>query len=97
MLDRPVGTGRVPKAQWIDRWLIDVATAFRRQPVLRPLWWRVKRLGIGDRLRALNTRQRPDKQHGLTPEERQSLAREFEGEIPALEKLLDLDLQGWRC
>jgi hypothetical protein len=95
MLDRPVGAGRVPRVKWIERSLIDVATAFRRQRMLRPLWWRLKRLGLGDRLRALNT-QAADQQDGLDPEERQSLIREFEDEIAPLEELLQMELPDWR-
>jgi len=95
MLDRRVGIGRVPRFQWIERWLIDTSTAFRRRRALRPLWWRAKRLGMGDRLRALNTVS-AERMEGLRTEERRFLLREFEPEIRALEKLLQIELPGWR-
>jgi Sulfotransferase domain len=96
MLDRRVGIGRVPRSQRVERWLIDTSAALSRQRALRPLWWRAKRLGLGDRLRALNTAQSTVLPEGLDPEERRSLIREFEPEISALEKLLEMELPGWR-
>jgi Sulfotransferase domain len=96
MVDRPVGIGRVPRFQWIERGLIDAAAAFRKRQALRPLWWRAKTLGMGDRLRALNTAQSAGTAEQLDPEERRSLIREFEPEVRALEKLLQIELPGWR-
>lgn len=96
MLARPVGIGRIPRFQRIDRWLIDSAAAFRRHRALRPLWWRVKKLGIGDRLRALNTAESAEATRGLDPEERQSLIQQFEPETRALEELLQMELPAWR-
>jgi hypothetical protein len=93
MIDRAVGTGRVPRAQWLERRLISTATAFRKQRMLRPIWWRVKRLGIGDRLRAINTAPEAE---GFGPELRQSLADELTPDVEALEELLGLDLSAWR-
>lgn len=96
MLDRAVGEGRVPRFQWLERSLIDVAAAFQRNRVLRPVWWRLKRLGLGDRVRALNTAGDGDKEPGLSPQERSFLAEHYEPEIAALEDLLGLDLSEWR-
>ncbi len=96
MLARPVGIGRVPRYQRLDRWLIDSATAFRRSRALRPIWWRVKRMGIGDRLRALNTSESAEPAGGLDPLERQSLIERFEPETRALEELLRMELPAWR-
>lgn len=96
MLDRPVGAGRVPRFQWLERGLLDSAGAFRRNRVLRPLWWRAKRLGLGDRLRSLNTSQAGKQPAALDPDERRSLAQEFEPEISGLEDLLQIELPHWR-
>jgi hypothetical protein len=96
MLDRPIGVGRVPRVQWMERALIDVARAFRTRRTLRPLWWTAKRLGAGDRLRALNTRDGADKQTGPAAEERQALIRDLEPDTRALEQLLQRELPGWR-
>ena len=96
MLSRPVGVGRVPRFQRLDRWLIDSATAFRRSRALRPIWWRVKRMGIGDRLRALNTSESAEPAAGLDSIERHSLIERFEPETQALEKLLGMELPAWR-
>jgi hypothetical protein len=96
MLDRRVGAGRIPRSQRLERWLLDAAGAFRHRPALRPLWWRAKRLGIGDKLRALNTTEGGDKPDGLDPEERRVLSREFESDIKDLEELLQMELPGWR-
>jgi hypothetical protein len=96
MLDRPVGTGRVPRTRWLERTLIGTGAAFRRNRVLRPLWWRAKRLGIGDRLRAMNTTKGAANADGLDPAQRQTLIERFEPEVADLEELLQLDLAGWR-
>lgn len=97
MLDRPGGTGRVPRARWVERWLIDAAAAFRRNRVLRPLWWRAKKIGLGDRLRTMNTAPEAGQAaEGLDPSERRSLIDAFEPEIEPLEELLGLDLSAWR-
>jgi hypothetical protein len=95
MLDRRVGVGRVPRLQWLDRVLIDTAAWFRRRRVLRPLWWQAKRLGVGDRVRALNTAPSGG-EDGLDPEQRRSLIEEFEPDNEALETLLGVQLPGWR-
>jgi hypothetical protein len=96
MLDRRVNAGRIPRSQRLERWLLDTAAAFRHRPALRPLWWRAKRFGIGDRLRAVNTVQSGDRPDGLDPEERRTLSRQFEPEIRELEKLLHRELPAWR-
>ena len=56
MLDRPVGIGRVPRSQGAERSMLELAEAFRHRRALRPVWWMAKKSGIGDRVRALNTR-----------------------------------------
>jgi hypothetical protein len=95
MLDRRVGIGRVPRSQGAERSLLEISAAVRNRRSLRPLWWMAKRLGIGDRLRALNTR--PGRgPNGLDPEERRALVREFEPDIRAIEDLLRTELPGWR-
>jgi hypothetical protein len=96
MLDRRVNAGRIPRSQRLERWLRDIADAFRHRPALRPLWWQAKRLGIGDRLRSMNTTEGGDRPDGLDPEERHSLSQQFEPEIRDLEELLQIDLPGWR-
>jgi hypothetical protein len=94
LLDRPVGVGRVPRVQWIERGVIDAAAALRTRPALRPVWWTAKRLGLGDRVRALNTRP-ADGASGLEAPEREALMRELEPDIRALEQLLHRQLHGW--
>jgi hypothetical protein len=96
LIDRPVGTGRVPRMQWLERRLIDTGGAFRRSRFLRPIWWRAKQLGIGDRLRALNTTSEAANGGGLQAADRETLAAQFEPEIATLERLLDRDLSEWR-
>jgi hypothetical protein len=96
MLDRPVGVGRVPRFRWMERALLDGARVFRTRRALRPLWWTTKRLGAGDRLRAINTRYGSESSTQLGVEEREVLIREFEPDTRALEKLLEKDLPAWR-
>jgi hypothetical protein len=95
MLDRQVAAGRVPRSQSAERSLLGVSAAFRSRRPLRPLWWMAKRLGVGDRLRALNTR-RGRGPNGLDPGERRTLIHEFEPDIKALEDLLHMELPDWR-
>jgi hypothetical protein len=94
MLDRPVGVGRVPRFRWMERALIDGARAFRTRRALRPVWWTAKRIGAGDRLRAINTRG--ENSNGLKPEERAALIRELEPDVADLERILDQPLPAWR-
>lgn len=95
MLDRRVGVGRVPRSQRMERVLLRTAATFRGRTPLRTVWWTAKRLGFGDRLRALNTRG-DTPQDGLDPQERQALVREFDADIAALEELLERELPAWR-
>lgn len=95
MLDRPVGIGRIPRSQRAERSLLGASAAFTQRRPLRPLWWMAKRLGIGDRLRALNTR-RVRGSEGLDPEDRRVLIREFEPDMKTLEELLGTELSAWR-
>jgi hypothetical protein len=94
MLDRPVGVGRVPRVQWMERALIDAAKAFRTRRALRPLWWTAKRIGAGDHLRAINTSTRNP--NGLTAELRAALMHDFEPDIVDLEQILEQPLPAWR-
>lgn len=96
MLNRPVGIGRVPKSQRLERLLLDASGAFRRRKALRRLWWTAKRLGLGDRVRALNTRRGEALPDRLDPAERSRLIPRFEPDIRALEELLHRELPGWR-
>jgi hypothetical protein len=96
MLDRRVGVGRVPRSQSMERALLDTARAFRARRALRPLWWTAKRLGAGDRLRALNTRDGAKRPTELGTEEREALIRDLEPDTKALEELLEKELPGWR-
>jgi hypothetical protein len=96
MLHRPVGSGRVPRFQGFERWLLGASGAFRRRRPLRRIWWMAKTLGLGDRLRALNTRRRSAQLDGLDPADRRLLLREFDSDISALETLLGKELPSWR-
>jgi hypothetical protein len=94
MLDRPVGVGRVPRVQWMERALLDASKAFRTRRALRPLWWTAKRIGAGDRLRAINTSTQ--KRNGLGTEQRAALIHDFEPDIVDLEHILERPLPAWR-
>lgn len=94
MLDRPVGIGRIPRSQSAERSLLEISATFGNRRPLRPVWWMAKRLGIGDRLRALNTRRNGS--GGLDPEDRRTLICEFEPDIRVLEDLLQIELSAWR-
>jgi hypothetical protein len=96
MLDRPVGAGRVPRFQRAERLLLGASGAFRNRRPLRRVWWMAKTLGLGDRLRALNTAPSQQDNQGLDPDERRSLIRQFEPDVRALEELLHMELPGWR-
>jgi hypothetical protein len=94
MLDRPAGVGRVPRSQGVERSMLDLAEAFRHRRALRPVWWMAKKSGLGDRIRALNTRTSTP--GGLDPEHRRALMRELEPDVRILEDLLELELSAWR-
>jgi Sulfotransferase domain len=94
MLDRPVGVGRVPRVQWMERALLDGSKAFRTRRALRPLWWTAKRIGAGDRLRAINTSTQ--ERNGIGAEQRAALIHDFEQDIVELEHILERSLPAWR-
>jgi Sulfotransferase domain len=94
MLDRPVGVGRVPRVQWMERALLDASKAFRTRRALRPVWWTAKRIGAGDRLRAINTSTQM--RNGLGAEQRAALIHDFEPDIVDLEHILERSLPAWR-
>jgi hypothetical protein len=96
MLGRPVGVGRIPRFHWIERAIIDAAGMFRTRPSLRPFWWTAKRMGVGDRLRAFNTRHSSERTNGLKAREREALIRDLEPDVRALEQLLQRELPAWR-
>lgn len=96
MLDQSVNSGRVPRNQQAERLLGAAAGAFRTRRSLRRLWWVGKRLGMGDRVRALNTRRDAHASNGLDPAERELLLRELDPDVTALERLLHVELPGWR-
>jgi hypothetical protein len=96
MLGRRVGAGRVPRSQRIERWLLDSSAALRKRRSTRSVWWAAKRLGLGDRVRAVNTRSGALEQNGLSLEDRRSLIECFEADIEALEALLQRKLPEWR-
>lgn len=95
MLSRPVGTGRVPRSQTVERALLGASKAVRERPRLRPVWWTVKRLGVGDRLRVWNTSGHTE-ENELDPAERAALLAGFEDEVTAIEELLGVELPEWR-
>jgi hypothetical protein len=97
LLDRPVGAGRVPRSQLAERVLIHTAGAFRTRRSLRSIWWTAKRLGLGDRLRAVNSRGNGTAEaNGLLPADRERLLDELEPEVAAVEQLLEVELPDWR-
>jgi Sulfotransferase domain len=96
MVDRRVGAGRIPKSQRIERWLLGASAAVRRRRASRSVWWIAKRAGLGDRIRALNTRGGEEERRGLDPVERRDLIRELEPDIGAVEGLLGRELPEWR-
>jgi hypothetical protein len=96
MLRPRIGAGRVPRSQRIERWLLDSSAALRKRRSTRSVWWAANRLGLGDRVRAVNTRSGAGEQNGLDPEDRRSLIEHFEPDIEALEALLHRKLPEWR-
>ena len=95
MLDRPVGTGRVPRFQAVERTLLGASKAVRERRRLRPLWWTMKRLGVGDRVRSWNSTANADGNQ-LGDAERTALLAEFESDVEAVEGLLGFELPEWR-
>lgn len=94
MLDRQVGAGRVPRSQRAERALLRASAAVRGNRRLRPLWWTLKRAGLGDRLRALNTT--PGEDRALGPATREQLLSRFDADVTAVERLVGTALPEWR-
>ena len=96
MLERRIGAGRVPRSQRIERRLLEASAASRRHRSTRPAWWLAKKMGLGDRVRSLNTRDDEEGRPSLDPVERRALIRESEPDIRALEDVLARKLPEWR-
>lgn len=95
MLFRKVNIGRTPRSVLFERFLDNLSELLRKKG-LRQLWWLGKKSGIGDKLRALNTRSLNDTHQVLQLSDRKSLFALFEEEVKALEKLLNRELKEWR-
>jgi hypothetical protein len=95
MVDTIVNKGRVPRFVWLDR-LLRKASAFLRSKGLHNLWWLAKRAGVGDKIRALNTREIASRDRGPSLSEREILYEMLESEIAGLEKLMGRNLKEWR-
>jgi hypothetical protein len=94
MVDTIVNKGRVPRFVWLDR-LLRETSAFLRGKGLHNLWWLAKRAGVGDKIRALNTREVASGDRGLGLSEREILYEMLESEIAGLEKLMGRNLEEW--
>jgi hypothetical protein len=95
MVDTVVNKGGVPRFVWLDRLLVK-ASGILRSKGLHNLWWLAKRAGLGDKIRALNTREIATKDRGPGLSEREMLCKMLESEIAGLEKLMGRNLEGWR-
>jgi Sulfotransferase domain len=96
MIDQPVGKGRVPRSQRLERWLREASAAVRRRRQSRWLWWLAKRAGVGDRLRAANTRGDQENLRSLGPDERRLLVAELDQDLAELEGMLGRKFPEWR-
>jgi hypothetical protein len=95
MLRTRVNEGRVPHFSLIDR-ALSRASAVAKTAGLERVWWLLKRQGVGQRIRALNTRGGVSAEHGPGPEQRRALFARLEDDIRALETLLGRELTAWR-
>jgi Sulfotransferase domain len=95
MLERRVGWGRVPRSVGLDRTIVRTS-GFLRRHGLGSIWWLVKRIGLGDLVRAVNTRNEAPPDGRLSPADRRRLVGEFESDLGALEVLLGRQLEEWR-
>jgi hypothetical protein len=95
MVDTIVNKGRVPRLVWPDR-LLRKASEFLRSKGLHNLWWLAKRAGLGDKIRALNTREPAGQDRSGDLSERARLYEMLESEIAGLEKLMGRNLKEWR-
>lgn len=95
MLFRKVNPERIPRFVRFERFL-DNLSAFLQKKGLQQLWWLGKKTGIGEKLRALNTRSLKGTGKGLNLSDKKRLFALFEEEVKALEKLLNRELKEWR-
>jgi hypothetical protein len=90
MLDRSVNVSRTPGVVGVDRAMNRVGDVLRRAGLDR-LVWRVKRSGVPERLRRLNTGR---DREALADAEQRELAATFRDDAARLSELLGRDLVG---
>jgi len=88
MLYRNINTARTPKAVWLDRGMVLVASAMRKIGLQR-LVWKIKKIGVADSIREKNTEHNSQKMNESTKAYLQDLYRD---DISSLSKLLGRDL-----
>jgi len=94
MLFRKVNPGRIPRSPRFEQ-SIDRLSKLLQNKWLQQLWWLGKKAGIGDKLRALNTRDLKKTHVELGQLDKRRLFSMFEEEIKALEKILGRELKEW--
>ena len=95
MVNVRVNKGRVPRFVWLDRLLVQASDVLRGKGLYN-IWWLTKRAGLGDKIRALNTREIASRHRGPGLSERAMLYEALESEITGLERLMGRNLQEWR-
>jgi hypothetical protein len=90
MLDRSVNASRTPGVVGVDRAMNRVGDVLRRAGLDR-LVWRVKRSGVPERLRRLNTGR---DREALGDAQRRELVATFRDDAARLSELLGRDLVG---
>lgn len=95
MIDARINEGRVPRFAWLD-YLLMKTSGLLRSRGLHGIWWLAKKASLGNRIRALNTRESFSKNRGPDLSDQEFLYGRFESSIEALEELLGRELGEWR-
>ena len=95
MTHRLVNPSRVPRSVGVDRATNAISARLRRAGLNKP-WFMLKKLGVGDLIRAANTGRLATRGTGLEPRTRARLVELFAPEVKELESMIATDLGRWR-
>jgi hypothetical protein len=95
MLHKKVNVSKVPRFVVLERCLITISE-FLHSKGFHHVWWFAKKIGVANFIRKLNTRQSKSKNIKTeSPPWRELVYTQLEGEIKALETIIERDLHEW--
>lgn len=92
--NKTVNPRRNPIVPGLEPLLNELAKPFRSRRWLRPIWWVLKKAGVGEAIRGLNSSDKP--RRGLREQTERRLRERLLDEVEKLEALFSMDLDDWK-